>query len=275
LDTFLRKEMEGADDHEKFVNLCKTTYKEQSVWFLNAFWNDLGEKEAERMWEYVQKCSQIDLENKEEGSGLDEMMAHRFLEEFGETLTVPITHYLTFKYGYDWHTLVNATQGDNQEELKQAQQMLNEVNRACKEAEEAASAARIAQNELNAALNALHEEEASYNGKIEDATKRSQGGGVVSMNKAKAELAQLQAEDPLPLRRAKITTEAAVKKAEKTKRAAEETLEEVKRRVEEAEAYLKKVKAQCGSAQGGIWWIERDLHEAKKYMPTAKGGIRK
>ena len=150
--------MEGADDHEKFVNLCKTTYKEQSVWFLNAFWNDLGEKEAERMWEYVQKCSQIDLENKEEGSGLDEMMAHRFLEEFGETLTVrelraklrdvgaigeterpktvPITHYLTFKYGYDWHTLVNATQGDNQEELKQAQQMLNEVNRACKEAEE-------------------------------------------------------------------------------------------------------------------------------------------
>ena len=95
------------------------------------------------------------------------------------------------------------------------------------------------------------------------------------MNKAKAELAQLQAEDPLPLRRAKITTEAAVKKAEKTKRAAEETLEEVKRRVEEAEAYLKKVKAQCGSAQGGIWWIERDLHEAKKYMPTAKGGIRK
>ncbi len=37
----------------------------------------------------------------------------------------------------------------------------------------------------------------------------------MSRNKAKAELAQHLAEDPLPLRRAKITTEAAHKKADK------------------------------------------------------------
>ena len=83
------------------------------------------------------------------------------------------------------------------------------------------------------------------------------------------------AEDPLPLRRAKITTEAAVKKAEKTKIAAEQTLTVVKEKVKEAEDYLQQVKSQCGSAAGGIWWIERELHEAKKYMPTAKGGIAK
>jgi len=289
--------MEGANDHEKFVNLCNKKYKEQGVWFLNAFWNDLGEQEAERIWNYVGKCSELDLQDKEEGCGLDEMMAHKFLEEFKETLTVrelraklrsvgaigeterpktvPLTHYLVFRYGYDWHILVNATQGDNQEELQKAQKMLDEVNKALKNAEEAAKNARIAENELQAALKALHKEEEEYNGKIADAQKRSESGGVVSRNKAKAELAQLQAEDPLPLRRAKITTEAAVKKAEKTKIAAEQTLTVVKEKVKEAEDYLQQVKSQCGSAAGGIWWIERELHEAKKYMPTAKGGIAK
>merc|ERR1712205_229818 len=124
--------------------------------------------------------------------------------------------------------------------------MLDEVNKALKNAEEAAKNARIAENELQAALKALHKEEEEYNGKIADAQKRSESGGVVSRNKAKAELAQLQAEDPLSLRRAKITTEAAVKKAEKTKIAAEQTLTVVKEKVKEAEDYLQQVKSQCG-----------------------------
>jgi len=290
-------ELPGANDNEKFVNLCNKNYKEQAVWCLNAFWNDFGEKEGERLWSYVHKCSELDLQDKEDGKGLDEMMAHKFLEDFNETLTVrelraklrkvgaigeterpktvPLTHYLVFRYDVDWHILVNASQGDNQEELAKAQKMLDEVNKALDEAEKAAKAARIAQNELKAAMDALHKEEESYNGKIADAKKRSEQGGVVSRNKAKAELAQLEAEDPLPLRRAKITTAAAVKKADKAKIAAEQTLAEVKARVKEAEEYLQKVKAQCGSAQGGIWWMERELHEAKKYMPTAKGGISK
>jgi len=153
--------------------------------------------------------------------------------------------------------------------------MLDECNASLKSAEEADKNAKIAQNELKAAMAALKKEEDEYNGKIADAKKRSETGGVVSRNKAKAELAQLEAEDPLPLRRAKITTEAAIKKAEKTKKAAEETLAECKVKFKEAQEYLTKVKSQCGSAQGGIWWIERELHEAKKYMPTAKGGISK
>merc|ERR1711862_580403 len=122
-------------------------------------------------------------------------------------------------------------------------------------------------------VEALYEEERIYNEKIADAERRSGEGGVVSRNKAKNELEQLKAEDPLPLRRAKITQEAAIKKSEKTKKAAEETLADCQEKFKEAQAYLTKVKASCGSAQGGIWWIERELHEAKKYMPTAKGGI--
>ncbi len=102
-------------------------------------------------------------------------------------------------------------------------------------------------------------------------------------NKAKNELAQHLAEDPLPLRKAKITQEAAVKKTERAavaaeaaaqeaaraKEAAEAAFAEASKRVEEAEAYLEKAKNSL--PHGGVWWMERELHEAKAYLP--KGGF--
>jgi len=90
----------------------------------------------------------------------------------------------------------------------------------------------------------------------------------VQQNKAKNELAQHLAEDPLPLRRAKITTEAATKKAQRAR-------EEVENKLREAEAYLEEVKTRPGSALGVLWWLDRELHEKKAYMPTAKGGYKK
>merc|ERR1712227_264917 len=80
--------------------------------------------------------------------------------------------------------------------------------------------AKSAQEELEAALAALKAEEDAYNQKKAELEKKSQEGGVVSRNKAANELAQHLAEDPLPLRRAKITAEDAVKRAEKTRQAA-------------------------------------------------------
>ena len=82
------------------------------------------------------------------------------------------------------------------------------------------------------------------------------------------ELAQHLAEDPLPLSRAKITAEAAEKRAERTLAAAEA-------RVAELEAYLKELQQRCGSSAGSLWWIDRELHETRKYMPKARGGIDK
>src|SRR3989338_5621496 len=70
---------------------------------------------------------------------------------------------------------------------------------------------KAAQEEVEAALAEVHRQEAEYHGKIADAQRRSEEGGAVSRGKAKNELAQLQAEDPLPLRKAKITLEAANK----------------------------------------------------------------
>merc|ERR1711974_174335 len=148
--------------------------------------------------------------------------------------SVPLINFLIFKFKVDWHKLVNASQGDNQEEVEKAQNMLNEVMKALDEVKATASAAAKAETEainaenaakrakaeLEEALKALHAEEEAYNQKKAELEKKSQEGGVVSRNKAANELAQLLSEDPLPLRRAKITQEAAVKKAEKATNAA-------------------------------------------------------
>merc|ERR1711941_73118 len=162
---------------------------------------------------------------------------------------------------------------------------------------------KAAQEELEAALAEVKAQEDAYNGKIADCEKRSEEGGVVQRNKAKAELAQLQAEDPLPLSRAKITLEAARKRAEKTrapfeaatkiaetaraaatadreaadaaKAQAEAALADAKRQLKEAEDYLEEIKSQPGCAAGALWWIDRELHEAKAYVPESRGGYRK
>jgi len=76
-----------------------------------------------------------------------------------------------------------------------------------------------AENELKSALDELHRQENEYNTQCQKLKQRSedQSLGVVQRNKAANELAQLQSQDPLPLRQAKITTEAATKKSRKSK----------------------------------------------------------
>jgi len=322
----------GANDKEKLEQLCARTYKEQAVWFLNSFWGDLSE-EAEKLWQFVHKCAELNEEKKAEGSDMDEFQAHRFLEYFKESMTVqamrdklrstgaiqagqvvkrvPLTHLLIFKYNIDWKYLVNAVQG-SKEEIEKAQRMLDEVHNAFVQANaratEAAEAVReaaareadarsreeelkAAKAELEQALNELKAQEDAYNHKTEDLKKRSEEGGVVQRNKAKNELAQHLGEDPLPLRKAKITQEAAVKKAERAavaaneaaqqaaearvkgeeaQAAAEAAVEEARARVAEAEDYLEKAKKSMPA--GGVWWLEKELHEAKAFLPTSKGG---
>jgi len=318
-------------------NLCARSYKLQSIWFLNAFFDKI--EDPENFWKYVEKLVSLDLPKGAEGNELDELQMHRFLEFFKETMTVtemrdilkstgaitgitklfPITHYYINKYKIDWHKLVNAAQGDNKAEIEEAERRLNEVGEAFKACEASAEAAKIAlkdseareadaksreaeakaaQQELEAALRELKAQEDAFNNKTKDLTTKSEDEGAsgVSRNKAKAELAQHLASDPLPLRKAKTTQEAAVRKAEKAtkaaadarsaaeasrakaeqaKAAAEAAVDEMQVKVEEAEAYLREVKSKPGVAQGMIWWMERELYEKKKYMPSRKGGIAK
>lgn len=115
----------GNSDHDKLVELEARSYKDQAIWFLNAFWDQFASNEAEKVWNFVHTCAELDLQRKGDGNALDEVNAHRFLELNHETLTVlamreklrktgalapterpkvvPLTHYLLFKYDVDWH----------------------------------------------------------------------------------------------------------------------------------------------------------------------------
>ncbi|KAL6066290.1 hypothetical protein QOT17_009710 [Balamuthia mandrillaris] len=275
-------ELQGSNDVAKLEDLCSRPYKDQAIWFLNGFWVDFAKDEADKIWGYVNLLAELDEKKKAHGNAVDEFQAHRFLEKIGETLTVqsmrdklrstgafgeqkfrtvPLAHFLLFKYNINYRDLVNAPQGSlSPTELAKAQKMVEDAQAACE-------AAQAREAELRAAERELKAQEDAYNRKTEELTRASETGGAVSKNKAKAELAQHLAEDPLPLRRAKITAEAAVRKAEAA-------VAEAQKSLAEAEEYLQKAKS-MGAPEGQIWWMEKELQEARKYLPKSKGGVAK
>jgi len=271
----------SGSDEDKLKELVSKTHKEQAIWFLNAFWNKANmDKEKERIWKYVMKFNELDLQNHVNGKSLDELNAHRFLESFKETKTVmemrellrgtgaisagnkpkdfPITHFLLSAYKVDWKALVNASQGDNADQIMACQKLLREIQEGIPELQKAESEAKTAASEVKK-LQKL------YDDKTEELKKKSGEGGAVQQNKAKAELAQHLAADPLPLSKAKITSEAAQKRAEKE-------VAKAFARVDEVEKQIKELTMKSGSAAGTIFWIERELHETKQYLPMRKGG---
>ena len=245
-----------SGDLEKLHQLCERTYKEQAVWFLNAVW-DTKESEAERLWDYVQKLNELDLEHHEEGSALDEMKAHVFLEKFDETLTVremraklrstgaigeterpkkvPLTHYLLYKYDVEWHKLVDETrQGSNKEELEKAEKMLAEVQAAFKDSEAKASVARQKFNEAQSAENAAKASEAS--------AKQRESEAVAAAEEAKKRETQANSDA------------AAAKERESEAKAAQQELEAALQELHAQEkAYNdKKADLQKKSEEGGV-----------------------
>eukprot|EP00005_Dracoamoeba_jomungandri_P011093 CAMPEP_0174265932 /NCGR_PEP_ID=MMETSP0439-20130205/28475_1 /TAXON_ID=0 /ORGANISM="Stereomyxa ramosa, Strain Chinc5" /LENGTH=365 /DNA_ID=CAMNT_0015352631 /DNA_START=23 /DNA_END=1120 /DNA_ORIENTATION=+ len=363
-------------DKQQLNDLCDKSFKEQAIWFMNAYWDEFASQEAENFWKYVETAKKVDVN----GNGIiDELEGHRFLELLSEETTVmslreglrktgaigaqerpktvPLTHYLLFKYGVDWHELITKPQGGDPEEIAKAEAMLREVMQALAASEERAAEARqaviaakqavdaaeravqaskqaevfaqekveelrqreeelkIAAQELEDALAEVQAQEDAYNRRTEELKRKCSEGGIVSQGKAKNELAQHLSEDPLPLRKAKITAEAAVKKneraikaaadatvaaerateearqatirseeakasaeeakasAERAKAAADAAVEEAKAKVEETEAFVEEVKNSL--PQGQVWWLERELHEARAYLPQKAGGYKK
>jgi len=136
-----------AKFRERFEVLTKKNYKDQSVWFLNGFWDNGASSESENVWKFTQKFIELD-KRKKDGNDLDEFEAHKFLESLGETLTVialrerlrqidvdnnnrmALIEYLIFKYGKSVEQVVNAPQSDNKEELEAAQKKVDAAQRA-------------------------------------------------------------------------------------------------------------------------------------------------
>lgn len=291
--------------------------------------SDLDEFNAHRFLEKVGETKRV-VELREELRAID--------LDFNKRMA--LIEYLLFHFKCRVEDFVERPQGDNSKEVEKAQQMLESVQRllddaiskaalskqasdaakataaiAKKEAELAASKAseakaradeaNAAEAEQRAALADVQAQEDAIAARIAELQARGddESLGIVARNKAKNELAQVKSEDPLPLRKAKITLEAATKKAQKARVAAEEAhavaeeasqkaadskrqaeqdaataekalaaseaaVTEAENKCAEAQAYLDEVKSSAGSGgQGAFWWLDRELAEKKKYMP--------
>jgi len=106
------------------------------------------------------------------------------------------------------------------QKLKKAEE---EVKRAEEEVRKTENAAKSAEAEVKAALDELKKQEDDYNKKCATLDAQTKEGTIVQRNTAVQELAKLKGEDPLPLRKAKITQESAVRKAEKSRKEAEKS----------------------------------------------------
>jgi chromosome segregation ATPase len=285
------------DKNKDFERVCSLKYQDQAKFFLNAFWSDLSSK-GEDIYLVWQKFVDLDKqqwsalpegkrsETWSEGCSLDEFWSHKLLEINGNTMSVVefrtefkkidtnvdkrmgIVEYLLWTYKQTVKTLLERPQGSGDaSEIIKAQKMLDEVSAAFADAEKRKKELAVAEAELKKELATLKEQEESYNNKTKELTTKAEGSGVSAM-RAKNELAQHLAEDPLPLRKAKLSTEAATKKAERARTKQEEAVQECAKRLEDAEAYLHTVISKgSGPALGTLWWIERELKEKKKYLP--------
>jgi len=287
----------------EFLKLTRMKYAEQAKWYLNGFWLDGAEKDAEAVWNFTQGFIKFD-QKKANGNELDEFWSHKFLESIGETLTIVelreklkkidmdkngqmgLLEFLAFYFNKTAKQVVEAPQGQNAAEIRQASEKLQAVQDALIEQQAALEKTRVAEEtvkkaeaELKTAVDELHKQEASYNSQISslDTKINDPNASTVSKNKAAAELAQLKNEDPLPLRKAKISQEAGLRKVEKDRKSLELARENLEKKVaetekaaEEAEAYLDQLKRQPANPFGAIWWLERELAEAQKYLPKKK-----
>jgi len=260
---------------------------------------------------------------EKEGSDLDQFQAHRFLEKMGETCTVKelrakvanldldrnkrlaISEYLADKYKKNIKKIIDAPQGGQaaQEQLDKATKAVetavaglntavdedNNAKIALEEAKKAKNESDKAQKEVEEAVNAVESQEAERNSKIEKLKNKIQNKdkklSAMKVATCKNELAQVEGEDPLPLRKAKITQTAALKKSKKASKAcikeqkkAEVAVQAAKKAKEEAEALCKEAKDALrelkekgdGVAHGQIWWMEKELAERQKYMPKGR-----
>lgn len=222
-----------------------------------------------------------------------------------------ITEYLLAKYEKTPDEIVNCAQGDVEPALLAAAQAAcdaasNALDTASTEAEAAAQAKQASEDALaasEAAEASVKAAEAELQASIDEITALEEAkaakvakcqaiiddpnAGVVKKGRANAEKEQTLSEDPLPLRKAKITQAASLRKVTKARKVAEEETAKSAAAAEtaakakddadaakgaadaalaDAMAQLEVIKKKGGSPLGQIWWMERVLQEKQKFM---------
>jgi len=223
-----KKQVGKEENMKEFCRIGKEyNYKKQAIFYLNAYFNA---EEAEKVYGYVQLANELDKKKGEDGNAMDEFESHRFLEKQGQTLTVvamrqelkkididtdnkmSLLEYCVYHYKLNIDELMEKPQGTN-EALEKAEAALEEVL---------------------AEIEKLEKKKAKLQ-------KKADKGGVKGKAAAN-ELEQIKASDPMPIRKALVTAQAAIRKAQKSKDL---------------------------SAAGKLWYIEKEIAEAAKYKPKA------
>lgn len=330
------------------IQLCQLPYKEQAIWFMNAYWNkDNGKilEHAEEIWGFTEHFIELDNEQTppkgEDGNELDQFFAAKFLEDFEQTLTaverkaafreidadsngkMALVEYLIYRYKKSVDDVVNAPQGAageiaaankvidtvmsmlpeieakiQEQKEKQAAQLaaLQETRMAKANAEDAYNMQLRAEAdlqqavkmleaskvELEQAVKELHEQEEAVAREMADLEAKSNDMslGQVARGKAANMLISLRNEDPLPLRKAKITQEAALRRVEREQKRAADAAEEAKRKAEECkkkaeelEQKEKELEIKKQELAAAIAELEKSYEELQKKMSDAQAVI--
>jgi len=280
----------------EFNDVTKKPYKDQACFFLNAYYEEFQKKKGkfetdtmDTVWTFYQSFVETDKIQWEEvkkqpwktsgwveGNSLDELFSHKYLEKLNKVLTVikfreefrkidvnfdkrmAMIEFLLYNYGVQVDDLMSRPQGTNYKEIEAAQKKIDEVQSSLNELQAALEEQKHAAAELKAQEDAHAKAIATLEAKAHD-----EHLGMVARNKAANELAQLKEKDPTPLRKAKITTEAAVRRVDAA-------VKETQKKLQEAMDYLEKVKKMGGGGEGSLWWMEKTVSEAKKFLPGAK-----
>ena len=234
-------ERRGGNNNVTFADLLARNYKDQAVFFLNAYWTDVG-TDAEKVWIRHAKFVELDLQKGAEGSDLDEFNAHRFLETFDETKTVIGLREILAEHGIDRKKRMSMIEYLLVKFSKHVQDLLSRPQEIAGGAGASAHAPSEDLLKAQAALQAVRAEIDKIEREKAQLEAAAQGTGVKAMQ-AKNQLSQLLNRDPTDLNRALLTAEAAVRKLGGV------------------------------GPPGLVWWLGRELQEMKKYKPQSKGGI--
>jgi len=126
------------------------------------------------------------------------------------------------------------------EALEKSNQLAETAKEKTKAQEEEEAKMKKIQDEVKAAVEALEAEEKKFNDKISNFEKKIEDKGLSAVKKGSfvAQLAQLKSEDPMPLRKARITQASSLKKQKKAAKKAEKVTALCREAQKEAEKAL-------------------------------------
>ncbi|GBG27911.1 TolA protein, putative [Hondaea fermentalgiana] len=129
-------------------------------------------------------------------------------------------------------------------------------------------------------LNAFWKKGPAFGDNIDEAEKRAEDAACQATSRrrsaeedaAQASSARASAEeDAESASNARESAEKAREQAEAARESANTALQTSTEAFQAAQAYLEQVKRECsGAGKGKLWWLDRELEEAKKYMSPAQ-----